>query len=164
VQVGDKTVHLIEVGPAHTRGDVIVHVPSDGVVFTGDILFIDDTPIIWQGPVESWLRACDRILALDCGVIVPGHGPLTDARGVHAVRDYLVYVRDQARARYEAGLSVADAARDIARELAGSPFGRWLDAERVVVNVNTLYRELSGGTDGQTNLVELFDLMAELAR
>ena len=53
--VGDRAVHLIEVGPAHTDGDAIVHVPDAGVVFTGDILFIGGTPIVWAGPFANWL-------------------------------------------------------------------------------------------------------------
>jgi glyoxylase-like metal-dependent hydrolase (beta-lactamase superfamily II) len=158
-KVGDKTVHLIEVGPAHTKGDVLVHVPDDGVVFTGDILFIDGTPIMWEGPVGNWIRACDRIIEMQPRVIVPGHGPLTDVEGVRAVRGYLVYVRDQARVRYDAGLSAADAARDIAL----GDYSSWLDAERIVVNVHTLYREFSGQDEGP-NLIEIFGLMAELAR
>jgi glyoxylase-like metal-dependent hydrolase (beta-lactamase superfamily II) len=157
--VGDKRVELIEVGPAHTRGDVIVHVPDDGVVFTGDILFIEGTPIMWEGPVGNWIAACDRIVAMQPRVVVPGHGPLTDLEGVRAVRDYLAFVRDEARARFDAGLSAADAARDIA--LGG--YASWLDAERIVVNVHTLYREF-GADAAPPNLVELFGLMAELAR
>ncbi|HEY1450394.1 MAG TPA: MBL fold metallo-hydrolase [Solirubrobacteraceae bacterium] len=39
LHVGERELELIEVGPAHTRGDTIVHVPAEGVVFTGDILF-----------------------------------------------------------------------------------------------------------------------------
>jgi glyoxylase-like metal-dependent hydrolase (beta-lactamase superfamily II) len=157
--VGDKTVELIEVGPAHTRGDVIVHVPDDGVVFTGDILFIDGTPIMWEGPVGNWIAACDRIAEMAPRTVVPGHGPLTDVAGVRAVRDYLAFVRDEARVRFDAGLSAADAARDIAL----GEYASWLDAERIVVNVHTLYREF-GSDDGPPNLVELFGLMAELAR
>ncbi len=45
LRVGDKEVRLIEVGPAHTRGDTLVHVPADRVIFTGDILFIGGHPI-----------------------------------------------------------------------------------------------------------------------
>jgi glyoxylase-like metal-dependent hydrolase (beta-lactamase superfamily II) len=157
--VGDKAVHLIEVGPAHTRGDVLVHVPDDGVVFTGDILFIDGTPIMWEGPVENWIRACDRIIEMKPRVIVPGHGPLTDVDGVRAVQSYLGYVRDEARKRYDAGLSAPDAARDIAL----GDYSSWLDAERIVVNVHTLYREFSGSHEAP-NIVEIFGLMGELAR
>ena len=38
---------------------------------TGDILFVQGTPIVWAGPFENWLRACDRILALDARVLGP---------------------------------------------------------------------------------------------
>ncbi len=157
--VGDKEVHLIEVGPAHTRGDVLVHVPGDGAVFTGDILFIDGTPIVWEGPVGNWIKACDRIIEMNPRVIVPGHGPLTDIAGVRSMQEYLVYVRDEARKRYDAGMPAAEAARDIALD----DYSSWLDSERIVVNVHTLYREF-GDPSPAPNTVELFSLMAELAR
>ena len=158
LRVGDKPVHLIEVGPAHTRGDVLVHSPVDRVVFTGDILFIEGTPIMWQGPVANWIKACLLIEDMDVDLIVPGHGPITDKHGVAQVRHYLQYVRDQARARYDAGLSAFDAAKDI--EL--SEYSAWSDPERIAVNVDSLYREFSGEQTA-TDIVELFSRMAELA-
>ena len=158
LQVGDKPVHLIEVGPAHTRGDVLVHSPWDRTVFTGDILFIEGTPVMWQGPVGNWIRACRLIEAMDVDHIVPGHGPVTDKRGVEQVRHYLEYVRDQARARYDAGMSAFEAARDI--ELA--EYSAWSDPERIAVNVDSLYREFSG-EESATDILELFQRMAELA-
>ena len=85
-RVGNKSVDLIEVGPAHTGGDILIHVPADRTVFTGDILFIEGTPIMWAGPIGNWIAACDEILALDCETIVPGHGPVTDKRGVEPCR------------------------------------------------------------------------------
>ncbi len=156
LRVGGKRVRLLEVGPAHTRGDVIVHSESDRAVFTGDILFVEGTPILWQGPIENWIAACERIEALDVDVVVPGHGPLSDRRGAAAVREYLVFVRDAARQRFDAGLSAADAARDI--ELG--PYAEWSDPERIAVNVASLYRQW--GRPGQGQL-ELMALMAELA-
>ena len=158
LDVGDKRVELIEVGPAHTRGDVLVHVPADRAVFTGDILFIEGHPIVWAGPVDNWIRACERILAMDVEVIVPGHGPLTDKAGVTAVRDYLAYVQAEARKRYDAGMSAMDAARDIALD----DYSSWGDAERIIVNVSTLYREFSGDTT-PPDIVGLFGQMAQLA-
>jgi glyoxylase-like metal-dependent hydrolase (beta-lactamase superfamily II) len=156
LQVGGKRVELVEVGPAHTRGDVLVHVPGDRVVFTGDILFVEGTPIVWTGPVANWIAACDRILAMDAAAIVPGHGPITDRRGPEAVRAYLEHVRREARVRYDAGMDAWAAARDI--ELG--PFADWGDSERLAVNVDTLYREF--GAKGPRNLMELFGRMAEL--
>ena len=159
LKVGDREVVLIEVGPAHTRGDVIIHVPSTRTIFTGDILFIDGTPIMWEGPVANWIDACEKIVALDPEVVVPGHGPLTDARGALAVRDYLVYIRDEARKRFDAGLSAREAALDIRL----GDYSAWLDSERIAVNVVTLYREF-GDTSIPPGPMETFELMAELSR
>lgn len=157
LKVGDKEVRLIEVGPAHTGGDVLVHVPGDRVVYTGDILFIDGTPLMWAGPVRNWIAACEKIIAMDADVIVPGHGPVTDKAGVRGVADYLAYVDQEARRRFDAGMSVRDAAHDIAL----GDYASWGDAERIAVNVDSLYREYRG--DGKvTPVIELFGLMAEL--
>lgn len=155
--VGAKRVDLIEVGPAHTGGDAIVHVPDDRVVFTGDILFIDGHPIVWAGPIGNWIAACDMILSLKAEVIVPGHGPLTDATGVKRVRDYLVYVRDEAKKRHDAGMGPLEAARSIALD----DFAGWGDAERIAVNVATLYREF-GDTNAPADAATLFGWMAQL--
>ncbi len=51
--VGDKRVELLNVGPAHTGGDVLVHIPEDRTLFTGDIIFNEGHPIIWAGPVAN---------------------------------------------------------------------------------------------------------------
>ncbi len=156
--VGDKPVTLLEVGPAHSRGDVLVHSPQDRVVFTGDILFIEGTPVMWEGPVANWIRACERIEDMDVDLIVPGHGPITDKHGVAQVRQYLQYVRDQARSRFDAGMDAFSAAQDI--ELA--EYAAWSDPERIAVNVDTLYREFAG-EQSATDMLELFTRMAELA-
>lgn len=157
LRVGDKEIELIEVGPAHTRGDVLVHVPADRTVFTGDILFIDGTPLMWAGPVGNWLAACDRIIAMDAEVIVPGHGPLTDVAGVRRMRGYLEYITIEARKRFDAGLALRDAIHDIAL----ADYDSWIDAERIAINVDTLYREFLGGGK-PTDTTTLFTLMSEV--
>ena len=158
-KVGDKTVHIMHVGPAHSPGDALVHVPADRTVFTGDILFIEGHPIMWEGPVANWIDALDRIMAMDVETVVPGHGPITDKKGVAAVRQYLVYTRDEARKRYDAGLSAYDAARDIDMR----DYDAWGDGERVVINVATLYREFAGSHE-HGDAAALFGQMAMLAK
>jgi cyclase len=157
LNVGGRAVELIEVGPAHTAGDVLVHVPQAKAVFTGDILFIEGTPIMWNGPVSNWIAACDRIIAMDVDVIVPGHGPLTDKAGVREVADYLAFIAREARARYDAGLPAEDAARDIGL----GRYATWKDAERIAVNVDTLYREFSSDAS-PPDAIRLFGLMGQL--
>ena len=156
VGVGDRTVTLIEVGPAHTGGDAIAWIEDAGVVFTGDILFVEGTPIMWAGPVQNWLDACDRVLELDARVLVPGHGPVTDESGVRDVQRYLAYVRDEARARFDAGMDAEAAADDI--ELGD--FADWGDSERIAVNVESLYREF----DPSREPAQPLDLFLRMAR
>jgi cyclase len=158
LKVGDKEVHLIEVGPAHTLGDTLVHIPTDRIVFTADILFIGGHPIIWAGPTSNWLRACDRILKMDVDTIVPGHGPITDKKGVAEVKGYLEYIYQEARKRYEAGMSEQEAARDIDMHR----YATWTDGERIAVNFASIFRELKGDQT-HPNMVDMFGKMAELA-
>ena len=153
--VGDKRAELIEVGPAHTRGDAVVWVPEDRTLFTGDILFKDAHPVIWQGPVSNWMAACERLLAMDIETVVPGHGPLTDKSGLRETLHYLEVLTDQARHRYDADMSVEDAAL----ELTLDEFDHWIDAERVYVNVHTLFRDFRGDTE-PADILALFAGMA----
>lgn len=159
VTVGSRKVSLIEVGPAHTAGDAVVFVPDAGVVFTGDIMFVEGHPIVWEGPLSHWIAALERILALNPSVVVPGHGPITDVAGVKKVRDYLAYVDEQATLRHRAGMDVETAAKDIALDA----YAGWLDAERIAVNVDTVYRHLEGRGNERVNVVTMFARMARVA-
>ena len=161
-EVGGRAVELIEVGPAHTAGDVLAWLPDQRVVFTGDILFIEGTPILWTGPVANWIRACDRIIELDAAVIVPGHGPLTDATGVRAVSEYLRVVEEGTRLRHGVGMTSAETVLDLHAELGATPFGSWGDPERLVINVETIWATLEPGYV-RMSVPKLFSRMARLA-
>lgn len=142
VAVGDRVVELLEVGPAHTEGDVIAHVPDTGVVFAGDILFIGDHPIVWTGPVENWILACDRILGLGAAVVVPGHGPVTDRIGVEVFRSYLDFLLAQGTAAYRAGVPYWEAASKMRLPEA---YASWGHPERMVISLAAVYRHLGLG-------------------
>jgi glyoxylase-like metal-dependent hydrolase (beta-lactamase superfamily II) len=157
LEVGGRAVELIEVGPAHTKGDVLVHAPEDRTVFTGDILFIGGTPIVWAGPLSNWVKACDLILGMDVESVVPGHGPVTDKAGVAQVRDYLTFVEAEATARHAAGMSDWEAACDIAL----GEFGEWGERGRLAVNVATVYRSLDPAYRSP-DVIEMFRRIAAL--
>ncbi len=162
IDVAGRTVELIEVGPAHTRGDVLVHVPDARTIYTGDILFIGGTPIVWAGPLSNWVAACYLMLAMDVETVVPGHGPITDKSGVAEVRDYLAFVDEEASGRCAAGVDAFDAAREIAALLgADDRFSDWGEAGRIAVNVETVYRSVDPTFSG-TDVVEQFRRMAAL--
>ncbi len=153
-------VRLLYVGPAHTPGDVVVHLPTEGVVFTGDILFHRCTPLGWQGTFANWIAALERIEALQPATVVPGHGPLAGVDGVVDLRQYLIYVQGEARVGFDAGLSTLEAARRI--DLG--PYGLWTEPERLAFQLDRAYREFEGAAwDAPVDIAKVFTEMAALA-
>ena len=162
LDVGGRTVELIEVGPAHTNGDTLAYVADSRTIFTGDILFIGGTPIVWAGPLSNWIAACDLMLGMDVDVVVPGHGPLTDKAGIASVRDYLSFVDLAAGRLHASGVDAWEATRAIAAEIKARPdFGALGEFGRIAVNVDTVYRHLDPAYKSP-NVVEQFRLMAVL--
>lgn len=152
-------VSLVHVGPAHTAGDVIVHLPDEGVVFTGDILFRLCTPIGWEGTYDQWIAALDKIVELDPRVVVPGHGPICGVEGPKEMRAYLEYVRSEAKPLFEQGLPLLDACKKIDI----GPYAGWTEPERLVFNVHRAYRELRGEPfDAPIDITEVFTSMFQL--
>jgi glyoxylase-like metal-dependent hydrolase (beta-lactamase superfamily II) len=159
LSVGGRLVELHEVGPAHTAGDVIVHLPDDRVVFTGDIVFHRGTPVMWAGPIDGWIAACDRIVDLLPDVVVPGHGAVTDVDGVRAARGYLAFVRDELTPRLEAGMGYLDAVQD----LDLGPYAELHAPGRIVVTAHTMARTLQPAAP-PADVLTLFTEMARFER
>ena len=139
LDVGGRNVELIEVGPAHTHGDLVVHVPDARVVFAADVAFIGSTPVMWAGPLDGWLRALDTIESLEPEVVVPGHGPVTDLAGLADLRDYWSYLEGKRNAGPREIVTSDD--------FAAQPFAGWECPERAVINLHTLARHRSGGRE-----------------
>jgi glyoxylase-like metal-dependent hydrolase (beta-lactamase superfamily II) len=138
-----------------------VHLPDDGVVFAGDLLFRLCTPIGWEGTFARWIAALERIEALAPDVIVPGHGPLCGVEGPKEMRAYLEQVFGESRRGFEQGLDVLEAAR----RMDLGPWRGWTQPERVVFNVARAYRELRGGAwDEAVDFAPLLDAACELRR
>jgi len=148
LKVGGRGVQLLEVGPMHTRGDILVYVPDAGTLYAGDALFVEVTPVLWAGPLERWIATLDNILQMDVNCIVPGHGPVTDKAGVRLLRDYWLFLDTQVQEFHRAGIPAHEAAYAISHRPAfiNSSFSRWDSPERLLINVYTLYRWLGGRT------------------
>ncbi|MDJ1134531.1 MBL fold metallo-hydrolase [Streptomyces iconiensis] len=154
VQLGGTEVELLEVGPAHTEGDVAVHVPGAGVVFCGDLFFHRGHPVVWSGPLTNWAAACDRLLATGAETFVPGHGPLADRGDLAGFRDYLHHVQAHASRAATAGVPLLDAVR--AMPLHG--YEEWTHPERLLTAAASVYREL--GAPAPESTLELLGLAA----
>jgi cyclase len=153
--LGDKTIEVLNVGPAHTGGDTLVYIPEDRTVFTGDILFNEGHPILWAGPIANWITACDLMLGWDLETVVPGHGAITDKSSIRNLKEHLIYIDVEARKRYDAGMGVEEAALDIVMDA----YDQWSDPERIVINVMSLFREY-GAPPSTSPRIELHAMMS----
>ncbi len=164
LEVGGREVVLLEAGPAHTEGDLVVHLPDVRAVFAGDLLFLGSTPVMWQGSVENWIRACERIMDLQPDVVLPGHGPVTGCPGVEAVRDYWLFVYGAAQKEFKRGAAPEAAARAILGSDAflAKAFATWDCPERLAINVDSIFRQL-GGVARPRNLPERLRLLGRTA-
>jgi glyoxylase-like metal-dependent hydrolase (beta-lactamase superfamily II) len=96
LDLGGLTVQLITIGPAHTRGDMVVFLPESGVLFAGDLVEDRFLPIFPDPDANGlqWLAALDRLQALRPRIVVGGHGDVGDTGLIANLRDYLIAVRD----------------------------------------------------------------------
>jgi cyclase len=154
-------VHVIYVGPAHQVGDVVVHVPSEGVLFAGDLLFNESTPMGWVGSYRQFSEALDRIIELDPATIVPGHGPVCGIDAVKHEQAYFDHVLEGSQQCFDEGLTAQQAAERI--ELG--PYAEWKAPARLLINVERAYREFRGEpTDAPWELPKIFDSTYHLAK
>jgi hypothetical protein len=125
-------IRLLEVGPAHTRGDIMVHLPADRGFYIADILFVGRHPIVWRAQSGTGQE----------------HSISSSASTSKPLSPYTV----ETLRRYEAGLSPLEAVLVISFS-DNSARG---EQERIVANVEALYREF--GTGGLTPLEVLSEM------
>lgn len=142
LHLGDQTIELVHPGyPAHTSGDLVVWLPGQRVLFTGDLLFHRVTPLVFMGSVDGALSALDWIAQFEPAYVVPGHGPLIDS-------DILPGVLDEHRRYYRLVVAAADAGLfhgldplAAARNYPLDSFAGLPDAERFVLNLHRVYAD-----------------------
>ena len=141
LHLGARPIELRFYGRAHTRGDVAVFMPTEGVLFAGDLSFHKYIPNARDGFPDAWVRVAERVEQVDCGIIVPGHGPLGPPANLTEMRECLDLIVRQGRRSFEAGMS-ASAARDALNLGAFADWGRQDD--RLPTLMERLYQELRG--------------------
>ncbi len=75
---GDREIQLMFLGKGHTGGDVIVYLPAEKILITGDLL-LEGMPFMGDAFPPDWIETLERLKALDFDTVVPGHGiPFSD--------------------------------------------------------------------------------------
>jgi glyoxylase-like metal-dependent hydrolase (beta-lactamase superfamily II) len=144
--LGGKEIQILHVGRAHTRGDSIIFVPQDRIVYLSELYFENQFLFINDGYGVDWLRALDAVMALDADIFVPGHGPIpADPRqtrqGLVRFRQMLVDVRDSVQKELARGATEDQAVAAVQFPQYAKLQG--YDAQRETA-VRRFYRQLTG--------------------
>ena len=112
--VGNETVHLAAVPPAHTDGDLIVHFTTHDVIHTGDLFsngFYPNIDASSRGWIGGMIAAADIILKLakPTTKIIPGHGPMGTPSDLEAFRAMLITLHDRLAPMLDSGKSADEA-------------------------------------------------------
>ncbi|HTI23624.1 MAG TPA: MBL fold metallo-hydrolase [Kutzneria sp.] len=139
--LGGVTVDLLPVPwVAHTEGDLVVHVPSDGVLFTGDLVFVGVVPLVMAGTAAGWIQALDWLPTLEHRHLVPGHGPMqgADSTAIADLREYLSWLLD---------VTAVDSPDFAALDAqARERWAAWSEHERHAVNLIKTHADQHGRT------------------
>ena len=110
---GDREIQLIFCGRAHTGGDIVVYLPNERLVFTGDMM-LNGPSWLGDGHVDEWPATLENLKALDFELILPGHGPAFSDRGrIDLVQDYYRALWADVAALHGDGKSAAEAAATV---------------------------------------------------
>lgn len=109
MEIDGVKLELISTGTAHTEGDMMVWLPDDGVLASGDILVHHINPSFREGNLRKWIAVLDRqVLELPLKTVMPGHGPLMQRQDVVAFRDLIAGFYKTVEDIYKSGGAEAD--------------------------------------------------------
>lgn len=96
LSIGGVDFLISRVGPAHAPEDLMIYVPSEKVLFAGDLVFRGRIPFVGNADSKGWLSALDEIEKLKPAIVIPGHGgySVKPAEDIAFTRDYLKYLRE----------------------------------------------------------------------
>lgn len=103
-----REARLRSVGAAHTADDAALYLPSDGIAFLSDLLFVEVHPWLADGDPDGWLSALERISGWGADRFVPGHGRVGTRQDLAALGAYVRELQEEAAARVRAGQMVED--------------------------------------------------------
>jgi cyclase len=111
-QGSDREIQIRFIGRAHTGGDVVVYLPREKVVMTGDMMVGAGISNMSDAYVNEWVTTLDNLKKIDFETVLPGHGEaFTDKAKIDYWQAYLRDVWTEVGKLKQEGLSAEDAAK-----------------------------------------------------
>ena len=111
IELGGQRIELLELGDAHSPGDIMVWLPQKSLIIAGDMAFHERLlPVFEHTDTAAWLESWEKFAALKAKYVIPGHGgPTNMAEITKYTKDYLAYMRSKMQELIDNGGSLTDA-------------------------------------------------------
>jgi glyoxylase-like metal-dependent hydrolase (beta-lactamase superfamily II) len=145
IDLGSKQVVLCELTGGHTRGDQIVFLPHEQVLFTGDLVENHLFPILFDQDASAnrWIEDLTSMMSLSPATVVPGHVELETVELVQEVRDLLIFVREEVNRRIKEGQTLDLIDQEAARSIK-ERYQDWGNDLWIPFEIRSVYAELTG--------------------
>jgi glyoxylase-like metal-dependent hydrolase (beta-lactamase superfamily II) len=145
IDLGGKQVVLHELIGGHTRGDQIVFLPHEQVLFTGDLVENHFFPILdnQDASANRWIEELTSLMQLSPTIVVPGHGESGTVKLLQEVQDLLIFVREAVNRRIKAGQPL-DLIDQEAAKITKERYHDWSNDLWIPFEIRNIYAELTG--------------------
>lgn len=126
IDLGGVEVQLLRSAPSHTAGSLVVYLPKEKLLFSGDILFTDFHPFLADGDFTGWIKTIDNLLVMDVDKIVPGHGPLSTKKDLGDMKAYLLLFDSKAKELAAAGKDADAITAELLKVLPKRSMAEWM--------------------------------------
>ncbi len=128
--LGKLEVQILQLGRGHTKGDTVVWLPSERILFSGDLVEFEATPYAGDAYFADWPTTLDAVAALQPVKLVPGRGaalltPEQVARGLSGTRSFVAELYASVHRGAAAGKDLKSIYRDVTAQLRPK-YGHWV--------------------------------------
>jgi cyclase len=141
---GGRELHFVHLG-GHTPATSGLYLPDEKLLFTGDLVVVDEHPALGQCDSEEWLVKLRWLRRQKYSQLVPGHGPLCNVEASEPVSEYIRAMRSKVRRQYKSGRTKAEAAVVISQMIDYFPYRQGeksIIEKRIRAGVSRVYDEM----------------------
>jgi glyoxylase-like metal-dependent hydrolase (beta-lactamase superfamily II) len=141
---GGREVTLLYLGPGHTEGDILLHLPGEKIAFLGDLFFHDAIPNVEDASLLDWRKTLREVLKLDAETFVPGHGRVGTRQDVEEFLGFLEDLKALVEPAVKRGDSLEQVVHDLRLPAKYASFGF---QNFFPANLQKMYGELKAAQD-----------------
>ncbi|OGP32612.1 MAG: hypothetical protein A2073_07455 [Deltaproteobacteria bacterium GWC2_42_11] len=139
MRIGNKSFELVCLGVGHTDGDIIVYLPTERLIFAGDLLYTERLPWVNDGNIKNWKEVLRKIGWFEADTYVPGHGKVAGKKRLKEFEGYLSDLTEEVKKLKKQGMN----AEEVAKNISLSKYKNWIKYnEWLVLNAKKAYEEI----------------------